>query len=60
MLVKYDDAVILSFSGVYSFDQAQNHGDIRNLKGANICALPPKRMAVQGSGPQGMADRVSF
>ena len=27
MLLKYDIVVILGFSRVYSFDQAQNHGD---------------------------------
>ena len=32
MLLKYDNAEILSFSRVYSFDQAQNHGDKMYLK----------------------------
>ena len=36
ILLKHDNAVIFSFSRVYSFDQAQNHWDIRYLKGVKL------------------------
>ena len=36
ILLKHDNAVIFRFSRVYSFDQAQNHWDIRYLKGVKL------------------------